>query len=165
MKRELAQKIVSFEGENLERAIDIIRQGRPELLSDANKEIELDIDTLDASTLLNLYRFVCPTPVAAGRKGKGAGGAGRGGRNGAATAPSKRKNLDEIKESERIEMLEARLREFDGRTNASAGPTPTAAEGAAAPGAAAPGGPAAGGDQASSDSSSEDESGSDSDDD
>lgn len=33
MKRELAVKIVSFEGENLERAIDIIRQGRPDLLS------------------------------------------------------------------------------------------------------------------------------------
>ena len=33
MKRELAVKIVSFEGQNLERAIDIIRQGRPDLLS------------------------------------------------------------------------------------------------------------------------------------
>lgn len=32
MKRELAVKIVSFEGENLEKAIDIIRRGRPELL-------------------------------------------------------------------------------------------------------------------------------------
>ena len=36
MKRELAVKIVSFEGENLERAIDIIRQGRPDLLSVSN---------------------------------------------------------------------------------------------------------------------------------
>lgn len=32
MKRELAVKIVSFEGEDLEKAIDIIRRGRPELL-------------------------------------------------------------------------------------------------------------------------------------
>lgn len=32
MKRELAVKIVSFEGESLEKAIDIIRRGRPELL-------------------------------------------------------------------------------------------------------------------------------------
>lgn len=166
MKRELAQKIVSFEGENLERAIDIIRQGRPDLLSDANKEIELDIDTLDPSTLLNLYRFVCPTAApAGGRKGKAAGGAGRGGRNGAPPAPSKRKNLDEIKESERIEMLEARLREFDGRTSASAGPAAGGADGAAGSSGAGAGGAAAAGDQASSDSSSEDESGSDSDDD
>lgn len=33
MKRELAVKITNFEGENLERAIDIIRMGRPDLLS------------------------------------------------------------------------------------------------------------------------------------
>jgi hypothetical protein len=33
MKRELAVKITSFEGDNLERAIDIIRMGRPDLLS------------------------------------------------------------------------------------------------------------------------------------
>lgn len=32
MKRELAVKIVSFEGDDLEKAIDIIRRGRPELL-------------------------------------------------------------------------------------------------------------------------------------
>lgn len=32
MKRDLAVKIVSFEGDNLERAIDIIRTGRPDLL-------------------------------------------------------------------------------------------------------------------------------------
>lgn len=33
MKRELAVKITNFEGDNLERAIDIIRMGRPDLLS------------------------------------------------------------------------------------------------------------------------------------
>lgn len=33
MKRELAVKISAFEGDNLERAIDIIRMGRPDLLS------------------------------------------------------------------------------------------------------------------------------------
>jgi bromodomain-containing factor 1 len=32
MKRELAVKIVTFEGENLEEAINIIRRGRPDLL-------------------------------------------------------------------------------------------------------------------------------------
>ena len=65
--------------------------------------------------------------------------------------PSKRKNLDEIKESERIEMLEQRLRDFENsggdRRNSAAAPTPAAAH-----------------DVASSDSSSEDDSGSDSDD-
>lgn len=32
MKRELAVKIVAFEGDALEKAIDIIRNGRPDLL-------------------------------------------------------------------------------------------------------------------------------------
>lgn len=180
MKRELAVKIVSFEGESLERAIDIIRQGRPDLLSvsfslllflssaprltlfspllqDVNKEIELDIDQLDQRTLLALYRFVCPSTNAgrkpkAGRRPNGSGGAHQAG-------PSKRKNLDEIKESERIEMLEARLREFDQGNQQQV----------ATPGGGGDRRDSAGAplqeDQASSDSSSEEESGSESDDD
>ncbi|ORY75954.1 hypothetical protein BCR35DRAFT_343168 [Leucosporidium creatinivorum] len=156
MKRELAVKIVSFEGENLERAIDIIRQGRPDLLSDVNKEIELDIDQLDQRTLLALYRFVCPS-TNAGRKPK----AGRrpNGSGSHQPGPTKRKNLDEIKESERIEMLEARLREFDQGAQQQVA-TPSGG-GERRDSAGAP----LQEDQASSDSSSEEESGSDSDDD
>ncbi|KDE09447.1 hypothetical protein MVLG_00349 [Microbotryum lychnidis-dioicae p1A1 Lamole] len=135
MKRELAVKIVSFEGENLERAIDIIRRGRPDLLSDANKEIELDIDQLDQRTLLNLYRFVCP-PAPKPKQARRS--------NGASAAPSKRKLLDEDKEAERIEALEKRLLDF--QKGSTAGNT-------------------ASHDVASSESSSDDESGSDSDED
>ncbi|SCV71560.1 BQ2448_3148 [Microbotryum intermedium] len=136
MKRELAVKIVSFEGENLERAIDIIRRGRPDLLSDANKEIELDIDQLDQCTLLNLYRFVCP-PAPKPKQARRA--------NGASAAPSKRKLLDEDKEAERIEALEKRLLDFQKGTSGSGNP--------------------ASHDVASSESSSDDDSGSDSDED
>ncbi|KAK4702687.1 bromodomain-containing factor 1, partial [Phenoliferia sp. Uapishka_3] len=140
MKRELAVKIVSFEGENLERAIDIIRQGRPDLLSDVNKEIELDIDQLDQRTLLALYRFVCPGSATNNRKQPKAAA------RRSATGGTKRKNLDEIKESERIERLEAQLREFEGA------PTDSRRNSTAADA-----------DEASSDSSSEGESDSDSD--
>ncbi|KAL8283730.1 hypothetical protein RQP46_005525 [Phenoliferia psychrophenolica] len=137
MKRELAVKIVSFEGDNLERAIEIIRQGRPDLLSDVNKEIELDIDQLDQRTLLALYRFVCPGSATARKPPKAAN-------RRSATGGTKRKNLDEIKESERIEALEKRLREFEG------GAPPPAQPDSRRNSAAADA------DQASSDSSSED---------
>ncbi|KAK4052387.1 transcription initiation at TATA-containing promoter protein [Microbotryomycetes sp. JL201] len=158
MKRELATKIVTFEGEALERAIDIIRQGMPALLGDANKEIELDIDQLDQRTLLTLYRFVCPDSAAGRPK------AAKPRRNGSQPGPSKRKNLDEVKESERIEMLEARLREFEKQSSANQASTPGATGGMdMAAGGGVPG--AAVGGQASSDSSSDEDSGSDSDDD
>ncbi|GAA5880981.1 hypothetical protein JCM1840_006934 [Sporobolomyces johnsonii] len=156
MKRELAVKIVSFEGEQLEEAINIIRRGRPDLLGDANKEIELDIDQLDQRTLLALYRYVCPdsrpalaAPAAAARAPKAPKGGAKAPRN-------QRKNLDEEKESERIEALEARLREFDQTSGAG---TPGAA-GAAGDLASRRGsevglGGGDEGDQASSDSSDE----------
>lgn len=117
MKRELAVKIVAFQDAQLEQAIDIIRRGRPELLGAANEEIELDIDQLDQYTLLTLYRFVCPdskpavrpvtAPAGAAKAPKQGGGGGPGGNR------NQRKNLDEEKEAERIEMLEARLKEFE----------------------------------------------------
>lgn len=136
MKRELAVKIVSFEGADLEKAIDIIRNGRPDLLSDANKEIELDIDQLDQRTLLALYRFVCPQPVEYVKKAPKPAKAPPG---------NKRKNLDELAESQRIEALEARLKSFENGGGAEGG--------------------MGGGQGESSDSSGSDDSDSDSDDD
>lgn len=59
MKRELASKITTCEGPDLEAAIEIIRASAPRLLGeDENQEIELDIDMLDDGTLLKLYDFV-----------------------------------------------------------------------------------------------------------
>ncbi|GAA5891220.1 hypothetical protein JCM8208_002548 [Rhodotorula glutinis] len=171
MKRELAVKIVAFEGDQLEEAINIIRRGRPDLLGAANQEIELDIDQLDQRTLLALYRYVCPDsqpavravaappPPPRGNSSKPPkGGPGR----------NQRKNLDEEKEAARIEALEAQLAQFDnaggppggdlsrrgsetGLGGGGDGAVPPSAEGGA------------GGDQASSDSSSDEGSDSDSD--
>lgn len=42
MKRELAVKITNFEGDKLERAIDIIRMGRPDLLSVSYHIVQVD---------------------------------------------------------------------------------------------------------------------------
>lgn len=59
MKRELANKITNCEGQQLEEAINIIRESAPKLLGeDENQEIELDIDLLDDNTLLKLYNYV-----------------------------------------------------------------------------------------------------------
>ncbi|GAA6038367.1 hypothetical protein JCM8097_007613 [Rhodosporidiobolus ruineniae] len=159
MKRELAVKIVNFEGEQLEAAIDIIRRGRPDLLG-SGQEVELDIDQLDQLTLLNLYRYVCPGQPAALRPAQGgAARAPKAPKAGGAARANQRKNLDEEKEAERIEALEAQLRQFD-QGGAGAG---LAADPGAVPGLGAEEGAAGGGgDQASSDSS-EDESDSDSD--
>lgn len=117
---------------------------------DVNKEIELDIDQLDQRTLLALYRFVCPSNV--GRKPKNASRRSNGGGSaGQQPGPSKRKNLDEMKESERIEMLEARLREFDQSQSQQQQPQ-------SAPDSRRDSGVPLPEDQASSDSSSESES-------
>ncbi|GAA5922008.1 hypothetical protein JCM3775_003459 [Rhodotorula graminis] len=172
MKRELAVKIVAFEGDQLEEAINIIRRGRPDLLGAANQEIELDIDQLDQRTLLALYRYVCPDSQPAVRAVAAAPPPPRGN----SSKPPKggpgrnqRKNLDEEKEAARIEALEAQLAQFDNAGGPPGGDlsrrgSETGLGGGGGDGAVPPnaeGG--AGGDQASSDSSSDDGSDSDSD--
>ncbi|GAA5942931.1 BET domain-containing protein [Sporobolomyces koalae] len=60
MKRELAHKLVMFEGEKLQEAINIIRRGQPDALRASNHKLDIDIDILDRRTLVALYRYVCP---------------------------------------------------------------------------------------------------------
>lgn len=67
MKKELAEKIQEFDGNKLDKVVEIIRNSAPELLGDDNKEIELDIDMLDQRTLLKLYEYVVH-PVGKGRQ-------------------------------------------------------------------------------------------------
>lgn len=167
MKRELAVKIVAFEGDQLEEAINIIRRSRPDLLGGANQEIELDIDQLDQRTLVALYRYVVPgsqIPVRPAPGGVGNGAAAPKQSKQPKGGPrNQRKNLDEDKESERIEALEAQLRAFDqagaevgaGGGGGGGDLGTLAGEGE--------GGAAGAGDQASSDSSEDESSGSDSD--
>ncbi|GAA5916281.1 BET domain-containing protein, partial [Sporobolomyces salmoneus] len=60
MKRELAVKLATFEGEQLQEALDIIRRSQPDLLGAPDQGIDLDIDQLNQGTLVPLYRYVCP---------------------------------------------------------------------------------------------------------
>lgn len=164
MKRELAVKIVTFEGEQLEEAINIIRRGRPDLLGAANQEVELDIDQLDQRTLVALYRYVCPGAPVAVRPVENAKPAKQQVSN---KAPrNQRKNLDEDAEAARILAMEQQLEAFtNSKASASA---PVAATGALPPTPQAqPAGEegGGGGDQASSDSSDEASSDSDSEED
>ncbi|KAJ3211677.1 hypothetical protein HDU67_004356 [Dinochytrium kinnereticum] len=59
-KRELSEKINDLSPDKLETVYEIIRSGLPNLdtQSAGQEEIELDIDSLDKSTLYKLYKFV-----------------------------------------------------------------------------------------------------------
>lgn len=171
MKRELAVKIVAFEGDQLEEAINIIRRNRPDLIGGANQEIELDIDMLDQRTLVALYRYVVPgsqipvRPAPGGATGNG-GAAPKQPKQPKGGPRNQRKNLDEDKESERIEALEAQLRAFDQQQQQESGaaaPAPDLGAGGADAEGGAGGAGGGGGDQASSDSSEDESSGSESD--
>jgi len=122
----------------------------------ANQEVELDIDQLDQRTLVALYRYVCPgnhVPVKAVEVPKPAKQ-----QTSNKQPRNQRKNLDEEKEAERIELMEQQLRAFE-KSPAEGGALPPT------PQAVGAGEEVGGGDQASSDSSDEASSDSDSDED
>jgi hypothetical protein len=111
-KRELSEAIGLLEGAKLERVIQIIHEGVPEI-RDSQDEIELDIDTLPAHVLSKLYHTVMrpikPKP----------GGRANVSRTGSGTGGLKRKSMDEEAEAERIRLLEERIRLFDKDPHAS----------------------------------------------
>ncbi|PPQ76174.1 hypothetical protein CVT26_009351 [Gymnopilus dilepis] len=114
-KKDLSESIGKLEGARLERVIQIIHEGVPEI-RDSTEEIELEIDQLPAAVLTKLYNYVLrpmrqPTQPKRNRTGKGTG-----------TGGLKRKSMDEEKEAEKIRQLEERMALFEGR----APPTATA---------------------------------------
>ncbi|KAH7104698.1 Bromodomain-containing protein [Auriculariales sp. MPI-PUGE-AT-0066] len=112
-KRELSETIGLLEGAKLERVIQIIHEGVPEI-RDSKDEIELDIDTLPAHVLIKLYNTVM-RPIKAKPGGRAAQ------RNGAGTGGLKRKSMDEEAEAERIRLLEERIQLFDKHQNGGSG--------------------------------------------
>ncbi|KAF8529475.1 Bromodomain-containing protein [Gautieria morchelliformis] len=56
-KKDLSETIQNLDGPKLERVIQIIHEGVPEI-RDSTEEIELDIDSLPASVLTKLYNYV-----------------------------------------------------------------------------------------------------------
>lgn len=110
MKRELAEKIQEFDGEKLDKVVEIIRNSAPDLLGDDNKEIELDIDMLDQRTLLRLFEYVVH-PVGRGRQLKPKKNKVKG----------RNRGVDEVAEEERINALQAQLDAMSGNVaNAAA---------------------------------------------
>ncbi|KAI0082226.1 Bromodomain-containing protein [Panus rudis PR-1116 ss-1] len=104
-KKDLSDTIAKLDGAKLERVIQIIHEGVPEI-RDSTEEIELEIDQLPAAVLTKLYNFVIrpmkPPPAKRARTGKGTG-----------TGGLKRKSMDEDVEAEKIRVLEERMALFE----------------------------------------------------
>ncbi|EJD04035.1 Bromodomain-containing protein [Fomitiporia mediterranea MF3/22] len=112
-KKDLSETIQNLEGEKLERVINIIHEGVPEI-RDSSEEIELDIDQLPAPVLLKLYNFVI-RPLKANNSKRSRTGTGTG------TGGLKRKSMDEDVEAEKIRQLEERMKMFDKNAVVSSG--------------------------------------------
>ncbi|KAK8845381.1 hypothetical protein IAR55_006094 [Kwoniella newhampshirensis] len=122
-KQELAEKIQLADADTLQKAITIIQQTTN--LGANNEEIELDIDSLPAGTVLKLYNLVCrggrtgktgrpKGQTAMGVQGKKPGRKAMGG--------ASRKSVNEREEAERIKRMEAQLQSFDsGRGGGGSG--------------------------------------------
>ncbi|KAI9057179.1 Bromodomain-containing protein [Trametes sanguinea] len=113
-KKDLSDTISKLDGAKLERVIQIIHEGVPEI-RDSTEEIELEIDQLPAAVLTKLYNFVIrplKPPVKRPRTGKGTG-----------TGGLKRKSMDEDVESKKIRALEEKLKSFEQGGRGSGGAT------------------------------------------
>ena len=133
-KKDLSETIGQLEGAKLEKVINIIHEGVPEIRDvsfmnpgavstslmhsfQSTEEIEIEIDTLPASVLTKLYNFVIrPTKQPAVKRNRTGKGTGTGG--------LKRKSMDEDVEAEKIRQLEQRMALFDQGPGAVPPPLP-----------------------------------------
>ncbi|KAG9085747.1 hypothetical protein FRC06_003468 [Ceratobasidium sp. 370] len=110
-KKELSTAIVSLDGDKLEKVIQIIYEGMPDL-QNCNEEIELDIESLPLAVLTKLWNFVVKpqqqkkSAVSSNEPKRTSGNASQGA---AATGGVKHERMDEAVESERIRKLEAQI--------------------------------------------------------
>ncbi|KAG5648164.1 hypothetical protein DXG03_006118 [Asterophora parasitica] len=108
-KKDLSESIAALDEAKLEKVIQIIHEGVPEI-RDSEVEIELEIDLLPAAVLTKLYNFVLrplrAPPTKRNRPGKGTG-----------TGGLKRKSMDEDVEAEKIRILEERMQLFERKEN------------------------------------------------
>ncbi|KAI9143843.1 Bromodomain-containing protein [Paraphysoderma sedebokerense] len=104
MKKELSESINTLPADRLTQVITIIQESMPEL-RDTNEEIELDISSLDSSTLWKLYRLVCNSTPAQSKTSR--------------PATQKRKRMTDAEQSERLKMLEAQMAKFERQDSSS----------------------------------------------
>jgi len=128
-KKDLSDAIGQLDGQKLERVIQIIHEGVPEI-RDSTEEIELEIDSLPATVLTKLYNFVLrPMRVAqSAASGNNPPKRSRAGKSGG-TGGLKRKSMDEDVEAEKIRQLEERMRLFDQNGDSAGNGAPAAAGG------------------------------------
>lgn len=140
-KKDLSESIGRLDGAKLEKVIQIIHEGVPEIKDvsttlclcfsflllqgsaliwhpfiQSTEEIELEIDLLPAAVLTKLYNFVLrPLRAPATKRSRPGKGTGTGG--------LKRKSMDEDVEAEKIRQLEQRMALFEkGPSGAAAAP-------------------------------------------
>ncbi|KAG6911769.1 hypothetical protein DXG01_000015 [Tephrocybe rancida] len=135
-KKDLSESIAKLDEQKLEKVIQIIHEGVPEIRDvrrqhflwtkteliaaclQSTDEIELEIDQLPSSVLTKLYNFVLrplrAPPTKRNRPGKGTG-----------TGGLKRKSMDEDVEAEKIRLLEERMLLFDSKANGRTALPPT----------------------------------------
>lgn len=122
-KKELSTTIESLSGDKLEKVIQIIYEGMPDL-QNSSEEIELDIESLTPQVLTKLWNFVVK-PQQQKRAAVSHNGpkrtSGNASKGAAATGGVKRKSMDEEVESARIRKLQEQLNKFDPAAAAAMG--------------------------------------------
>ncbi|KAI9572650.1 Bromodomain-containing protein [Boletus coccyginus] len=116
-KKDLSEAITKLDGQRLEKVIQIIHEGVPEI-RDSTEEIEIEIDLLPVNVLTKLYNFVLRPLRQPPQKRSRATGKGTG------TGGLKRKSMDENVEAEKIRQLEERMKLFDNPSGNTTLPTP-----------------------------------------
>lgn len=134
MKKVITEHINDLPTQKLERVIEIIKRSMPQLAED--EEVELDLDTLDNSTILTLYNtFFREYDTAAGGAAAGAQHAGANGAEHSVSpagngAGKKRRSkaLSQEEQTRQIEKIKNKLALLDGASPLSANGSPGLAQ-------------------------------------
>ncbi|KAG5365547.1 Bromodomain-containing factor 2 [Yarrowia sp. C11] len=126
MKKELSERIPQLKEKQLQHVINLIHESMPQLKSEGQDEIELDMDQLDPHTLMKLYNYVVKDDSK--KKSSSGGKSSSSSRPSSSVYPGQRKKSKPMSESEQaqqIEQIQKKLRQFDEAEGGSATPPPT----------------------------------------
>lgn len=126
MKKELSERIPQLKEKQLQHVINLIHESMPQLKSEGQDEIELDMDQLDPHTLMKLYNYVVKDDSK--KKSSGGKSSSSSQRPSSSVYPGQRKKSKPMSESEQaqqIEQIQKKLRQFDEAEGGSATPPPT----------------------------------------
>lgn len=127
MKKELSEAIPELDESKLDTVIALIRETMPNLDTEGQQEIELDIDTMPPETVRKLYNFVIlhepngNTP----KTSSGAAPAAVSPPAAAEMRPNKSKKskpLSEEEQSRQIQEIQKKIQQFDRAESGGSGP-------------------------------------------